>query len=209
MRAKALGDGEDKVGRRGSRWQLAGELEADDLWEWREERLAEQYRFGFDAADTEPEHAKARDHCGVRIGADTGVGEGEWCTVNLLNADHGGEALKVYLVDDPSARWHHAEAIEGPLRPTKELIALCVALIFARYVLLKRLWGCPSVDLHGVINDEIGGNLWVDALRIDAELARSIAQRGKINDRWDACEILQHDASRREGEFALISRRYG
>ena len=32
--AEALGDGEDKVGRRGARWQLAGELEADDLWEW-------------------------------------------------------------------------------------------------------------------------------------------------------------------------------
>jgi hypothetical protein len=60
-----------------------------------------------------------------------------------------------------------------------------------------------------VINDEIGGNLWVDALRVDAELARSIAQRGKINDRWNAREILEHDACRREGEFALISRRRG
>ena len=56
-----------------------------------------------------------------------------------------------------------------------------------------------------MINDEIGGNLWVDALWIDAELARSVAQRGKINDRWDAREILEHNASRREGEFALIA----
>ena len=132
----------------------------------------------------------------MRISADTGVGEGEWCAVNLLNADHGGEALKVHLVDDPRARWHHAEAIEGPLRPTEELIAFRVALIFARYVLLERLRGCPSVDLHGVINDEIGGNLWVDALRIDAEFARSIAQRSEINDRWDASEVLQHHACR-------------
>ena len=196
MCAKALGDGENKVRCCGSSWQLAGELQADDLREWREERLAEQYRFGFDAADTEAEHAEARDHCGVGVGADAGVGEGEWCAINLLNAHHGGEALKVHLVDDPRARWHHAEAIEGPLRPTEELVALRIALIFARNVLLERLRCCPSVDLHGVINDEIGGNLWVDALRINAELARRIAQRGKINDRWDASEVLQHHACR-------------
>jgi len=108
-------------------------------------------------------------------------------------------------VHDSCARRHNAEAIEGPLRPTEELVALRVALIFARNVLLERLRCCPSVNLHGVIDDEIGGHLWVDALRIDAELARRIAQRGKVNDRWDASEILEDNASRREGEFALIA----
>jgi hypothetical protein len=56
-----------------------------------------------------------------------------------------------------------------------------------------------------VIDDEIGGHLWVDTLRIDAELARRIAQRGKVNDRWYASEILEDNASRREGELALIA----
>jgi hypothetical protein len=131
--------------------------------------------------------------------------EGEWDAIDYFNAHHCREAFEVHLVHDPSARWHDAEVIEGPLRPAEELVALRVPFIFACNVLLERLWRCPSVDLYGVVNDEIGGDLWVDSLRINAKFARRIAQRSKVNDRWDASEILEHHAGGREGEFALIS----
>jgi hypothetical protein len=142
----------------------------------------------------------------VRVGANAGIREGEWRAINRFNSHHGGETLKVHLVHDSGARRNDTESIEGPLRPAEELVAFRIALIFAFNVLFERLWRCPSVNLYGVVNDEIGGDLWVDSLRINAKLARRIAQRSKVNDRWDASEILEHHAGGKEGEFALISR---
>ena len=106
---------------------------------------------------------------------------------------------------DASARRNDAELIEGTLRPTQQLVALSVALVLFRHVLLKRLARCPAVNLHRVVDHQIGGDLRIDAMRIDAQLGGGVAERGKVNDGGHAGEVLQHNAGRGEGDLALIA----
>ena len=72
--AEGFGHGEDEVGGGGAFFQLAGELEADDLRDEHGDGLAEHGGLGLDAADAPAEHAETVDHGGVGVGADEGIG---------------------------------------------------------------------------------------------------------------------------------------
>ena len=143
----------------------------------------------------------------MRVGAHAAVREGEWRTVNLFDAYDGGEVLKVDLVHDAGSGRHDAELIEGALRPAQQLVALGVPLVLLGNVLLECLARCPAINLHRVVDHQVGGNLRIDAMRIDAQLSRGVAESGKVNDGRHAGEILQHHARGGEGDFALIARR--
>ena len=143
----------------------------------------------------------------MRVGADAAVGEGEWRTINLFDANNGGEVLKVDLVHDAGSGRHDAELIEGALRPAQQLVALGVALVLLGNVLLECLARCPAINLHRVVDHQVGGNLRIDAMRINAQLSRCVAEGGKVNDGGHTGEVLQHHACGGEGDFALIARR--
>ena len=143
----------------------------------------------------------------MRVGADAAVREGEWCTVNLFDADNGGEVLQVDLVDDARSRGNDAELVEGTLRPAQQLVALGVALVLLRHVLLERFTCCPAINLYGVVDHQVGGDLRIDAMRINAEFGCRVAESGKVNDGGHAGEVLQHNAGRGEGDLALIAGR--
>jgi hypothetical protein len=49
-----------------------------------------------------------------------------------------------------------------------------------------------------VVNDEIGGNERIDTIRVAAQFLDGVAHGGKVNDRWDASEVLEQDAGRHE-----------
>jgi hypothetical protein len=93
------------------------------------ERLAEQDRLRFDAADAPAEDAETVDHRRVGIGADERVGEGDRLRAVEAGADDGGEVFQVDLMDDAGARRHDAEVLERLLRPAKEGVPLAVALV--------------------------------------------------------------------------------
>ena len=168
VRAESLGDGEDEICCGGAGGEPPGQSQPHDGGDGREEWLAEQYRLGLDAANAEAEHAEARDHGGVRIGAHAAVREGEWCPVNLFDAHNGGEVLQVDLVHDAGSGRNDAELIEGTLRPAQQLVALSVALVLLGNVLLECLARCPAINLHRVVDHQVGGNLRIDAMRINA-----------------------------------------
>ena len=204
--AESFGHREDQVCRRGACRQRSNELESDDLRQRREERLAEQHRLRLDPAHAEAEHPEARDHRGVRVGADACVGEGERRSVDLLHADDRRKALQVHLMHDACPRGDDAEAVECALCPSKESIAFLVALVLSSDVQFECVRSRPAVDLDRVVDDEIGGHLGVDALWIDAEFACGVAQGSEIDDGRDAGEVLQHDTRRREGQLAFVPR---
>jgi hypothetical protein len=58
-----------------------------------------------------------------------------------------------------------------------------------------------------VVDHQVGGNLRIDAMRINAELCRGVAESGKVNDGGNAGEVLQDYARRGEWDLALIPRR--
>lgn len=74
------------------------------------------------------------------------------------------------------------------------MVALGVALVFPRNVLLERLGRCPTIHLYGVVDDKICRNLRIDSRRIDAEFNRGIAQRGEVDNSRDTGEVLEYDA---------------
>ena len=196
--AQDLRDGEHEVGRGRALGQRAGQLEADDLRHEHRERLAEHRRLGLDPADAPAEHAEAVDHRRVRVGADERVREG----LAVARLDDAREELEVDLVDDAGVRRHDLEVVEGGLAPAEEGVALAVALELELGVARDREAAAELVDLHRVVDHELGGEERVDLRRVAAEVAHRVAHRGEVDDRRDAGEVLQQHARRRERDLA-------
>ncbi len=69
--------------------------------------------------------------------------------------------------------------------------------------LRERVARAEVVDLHRVIDDELGRRERIDHLRLAAELDDGVAHRGEVDDGRDAREVLKHDARRRERDLAV------
>ena len=141
--------------------QRAAQLEADDLRHEHRERLPEHRRLGLDPADAPAEHAEAVDHRRVRVGADERVGERDAVAV----LDDAREVLEVHLVADAGARRHDLEAAERLLAPAQEEVALAVALELELDVAPERHARRERVDLHRVVDHELGRDQRVDLRR--------------------------------------------
>ena len=96
---------------------------------------------------------------------------------------------------------HHREVAERRLAPAQERVALLVAREFDGGVGRERAGEAVLIDLHGVIDHELGGVERVDALGIAAESHDGLAHRRQIHDAGDAGEVLQDDARGREGDL--------
>ncbi len=202
--AEQLGDGEHEVGCRGTGAQRAGELEADDVRLEQVHRLAEQYRLGLDAADAPAEHTEPVDHRGVAVGADEGVRVGHRLAIGALRRDYGREIFEVDLMDNACARRHHAEVLERLLSPPKERVALAVALVLEVDVALEGEHGAEAVDLHGVVDNQIGRHQRVDLANVAAETGHRRAHRGEIDHGGNAGEVLQDHTGRKEWELPAL-----
>ena len=200
--AQHLGHGQHQVGGGGSRRQLAIQLEADHLGQEHRHRLAQHGGLCLDAAHAPADHAERVDHGGVRIGADQRVREGAQHAVLLLEEHHAGQVLEVDLVHDAGAGRHHAQAVERLLAPAQELIALAVALVLELDVAPERHRLARRVDLHRVIDDQVGRSNRAHQLRRAAQLGEGLAHGGQIHHRRHAGEVLQDDAGRAERDLA-------
>ncbi len=104
---------------------------------------------------------------------------------------------------DAGAGRHDAEAIEALLAPAQEGIALAVALVFHRDVLLERVLAGEEIDRHRMVDDEIDGGERIDLLGIALHRLHRIAHGGEIDDGGHAGEILHQHARRAEGDLAI------
>ena len=106
--------------------------------------------------------------------------------------------LDVDLVDDAGARRDDLEVVEGALAPTKELVALAVALVLDLDVALERFRGAEDVGDHGVVDDHFGRRQRVDLRWVAAEVDDRLTHRGEVDDTRDTGEVLHDHAGRRE-----------
>ena len=104
------------------------------------------------------------------------------------------------------ARRYDLEVAEGGLAPAQEHVALAVAVELDFVVLLEGLRRAVLVDLHGVIDHELGGRERIYPLRIAAQLDDRLAHGGEIHDAGDAGEVLHDHARRREGDLVMRRR---
>ncbi len=115
--------------------------------------------------------------------------------------DDAGEELEVDLVDDAGGGRDHRQAVERLLAETEERVALAVALELELGVSRHRAAGREGVDLHGVVDDEVRGQLGVDADGVAAEVAHRVAHGDEVDDRRHAREVLVEDARGREAQL--------
>ncbi len=205
MSAKHLGDGQHQVGGGDSGSQLAGEFHSNDRRCEHEDGLAEHAGLRLDAAHAPAEDAETVDHRRVRVRADerVEVRQAISAVLRVRRPDGLAEILEVHLMADAACRRHHREVLEGELTPAEELVALAISLELHIGVELDRVHAIEEVDLDGVVDDKIHGELGVDACRITAELIHGAPHRRQIDDTWHAGEILQQHARRLERQLSL------
>ena len=205
--AQHLRDGEHEVGGGRALLQLALELEADHARDEHRHRLAEHRGLGLDAADAPAQHAQPVDHRRVRVGPDERVGIGLHRVALAVarglvaREDDPREVLEVDLVHDAGVRRHHAQALEGALAPAQERVALLVALELLLGVDAEGVARAEDVDLHGVVDHELGGDERVDPRRVAAHVGHRVAHHGEVDDGGHAREVLHHDPRGRERDL--------
>ena len=116
--------------------------------------------------------------------------------------DHAAEELEVDLVDDAGAWRDDLQAVEALPAPAQEGVALAIAVELELGVAAHREAGAELVDLHRVVDDELGGRASVDARRVAAQVAHRVAHRCEVDDDRHAREVLLQDARRPEGDLA-------
>lgn len=201
--AQLLRDGEHHVGRGDARGDLARELEADDARDEHRDGLSEHGGLGLDATDAPAEHAEAVDHRRVRVGADARVGVGAQVTAHLARHDDAREVLDVHLVHDAGARRDDLEVVERRLAPAQELVALTVADVLEVDVALERVRAAGDVDLHGVVDDHLGGSQRVDPRGVATELGDGLTHGGEVDDARNTGEVLHDHAAWRELDLGV------
>ena len=72
---------------------------------------------------------------------------------------------------DPHARRHDAKALERLLSPIEQCVAFPIATIFPLEIRRISIGAAKSIDLHGVIDDQIDRDEWIDSLRISTGIA--------------------------------------
>ena len=197
-----LGDGQHEVGGGRALGQRTVQLEADHLWDQHRHRLAQHRGLGLDPAHAPPEHAQPVHHRRVGVGADQRVGIGAAAGIALRAEHHAREVLEVHLVADARVRGHDREVVERLLAPAQERVALAVAFELALGVEREGVTGGELIDLHGVVDHELGRLQRVDARGIAAEVAHRVAHRGEVDDRGHAGEVLEQHPRGRVGDLA-------
>ena len=104
---------------------------------------------------------------------------------------------------DTGARRDYPEVLEGVLGPAQKGITFPISFEFPLHVLPVGLGGAEEVDLHRMIDDEVGRHHWVDPVGITAQRLEPIPHGGQVDDARHAGEVLQHDASRQVGDLDL------
>ena len=92
---------------------------------------------------------------------------------------------------DASIRRHHAEILKRRLAPTQQDVTLAIALEFEQRVDSECFRTAVGVHLHGVVDDQVGGQQRIGALGIRAHGGQRVAHGGQIHHAGHAREILQ------------------
>ena len=102
---------------------------------------------------------------------------------------------------DASVGRHDREAFERALTPAQERVALLVALKLALGVDPEGVARAESVDLHGVVDHQLGGHERVDLGGVAAHRGHRVAHRGEVDHGGHTREVLHQDTRRGEGDL--------
>ena len=197
--AQQLSHAQHKVGCCHTGDQFTSEINTHDFRHEECHWLAEHARFSFDATHAPTNHAKAVDHCRMRIGADEGIG-----IIYAIFFEHAfRQILQVHLVNNADAWRHDFEGIEGLFAPFEKLVAFTVTMKFQIKVARERITRARIVHLHAVVHHEIDWHQGLDHFGILAHTIHRRTHRRKIHQQRHPREVLQHDARYDEWNFII------
>ncbi len=137
---------------------------------------------------------------GVRIGADTNVGEGD----AILLGDYRGHSLEVDLVHDAVAGRDYIDIVEGLLAPVDEMEAVGIAPVLDGAVALEGVGVAAGVfHRQRVIDDQLRRHHRVDAGWVAALSGDGVAQAGQVHQRGLAEDVVADHAHRIPGKIPL------
>ncbi len=202
MLAQHLRDREDEIRGGRSIRELPGETETDHFGEQHIDRLTDHDGLGFDATDAPSNNTQPVDHRRMRVGADERVRVKDTVVIPY----DLGEILEVHLVNDSGGRRNDPEVVEGSLSPLEELVAFHVPCELHLGVDLQRIGRVERIDLHRVIDDEVGRDLRVDLGGggfVSGHPNHRRPHRSEVDDGGNAGEVLENDAGRLVGDLRL------
>ena len=172
---------------------FAGQPDADNLRQAHPDRPAEHHRLGLDTANAPAHHAQRIDHGGVAVGADQRIDEGH----AVLDLHDRRELFEIDLVQDTVARHHHADLIEGALRPGQKFETLGVLALLDGHILVERIaHHAAAIDVERMVHHQLRWHRRIDAGRIAAGIRHRIAQPREVYQRGGSQQILQNDPRR-------------
>lgn len=182
--------------------QFAVKVETNNLRKDHGNCLAKHDSFSLNSTNTPSGDTETIDHSGVRVSADNGVGVEHVVAVE----DNTGEILEVDLMDNTRAWRNNLEIVEGLGAPLKELESFPISGELELLVDGSGFRNTSSINLHGVIDDEIDGAERVDLARVASKTVHSVTHGSKINDGGNTGKILQDDSGGTEWDFSIILR---
>ena len=198
--AQELGQREHDIGRGDAGARPARELHADDVRQSHPRGAAEHHVLGFEATDTDRDHAERIDVRRVAVGSDQRVGERD----AVLRVDHRRHPLQVDLVHDAVARRDHVDVPERLLRPVDEVEAVLVAALLDGTVLREGvLLEAAVLHRERVVHDQLHRHDGIDLRRIATLLCNRIPQAREIHERRLAEDVVAHDARREPREIEV------
>ena len=102
---------------------------------------------------------------------------------------------------DADTRGDGAKVIEGSLGPMQQLVAFAIARKFEIDINLQCIGRGEAIDLHAVIDHQIGGNQRIDFVGVPAEPLHRAPHGRQIDHGRYASEILQHNPRGQKGNF--------
>ena len=165
-------------------------LEADHLGYEHRNRLAEHRRLSLDPTDAPAHDAEPIDHRGVGIGAHQRVRVRHRFAVDRFLTDDPSQMLDVDLVHDPRSGRDDLEVAKRLLSPLEECVAFLVPGELEPHVQLKRIGRSEVIDLHRMVDDELGRLERVDRVRVAAKTDNPVTHGCQVDDRRYAGKIL-------------------
>ena len=137
----------------------------------------------------------------MRIGAHHRIGICLNSVAGRHGANHARKIFEIYLVADSRVWRHYLEIVKCGLTPAQKCISLHVALKFQLRVEPESIDAAKIIDLHGMVDDQLGGEQRIDALGISAHALHRFAHCSQIDDCRHTSKILQQHPRGHEGNF--------
>src|SRR5690606_34951847 len=91
----------------------------------------------------------------------------------IARNNHARQVLQIDLVTDSHAGWYHTKSVEGLLGPVEQGVTFTVPPVFPIEVGSIGVWTSETINLHGVVDDQVDRDKGINLLRVASRASDS------------------------------------